>query len=158
MQSALHSQPNSAYSVPQTIGQKLVDLRGLISRFVVSQSLIILAIWFVTAFWAFGLLDYLPAKLGAAESPLAVRVVMLVLLIAVSVYLLFHFLWQRWRVRWSDSSLALLIENKHPEFQSSLVTTVQAAHPTAMVHTSLEEHPLRSGLLEPRGKYQSNPV
>ena len=148
MPSALHSQPNSVYSVPQTIGQKLVDLRGLISRFVVSQSLIILAIWFVTAFWTFGLLDYLPAKLGAAESPQAVRVVMLILLIAVSIYLLFHFLWQRWRVRWSDSSLALLIENKHLEFQSSLVTTVQAAHPTAMVNTSLEEHPLRSGLLE----------
>ena len=148
MQSALHSKPNSAYSVPQTIGQKLVDLRGLISRFVVSQSLIILAIWLVTSFWTFGLLDYLPAKLGAAESPQAVRVVMLVLLIAVSIYLLSHFLWRRWRVRWSDSSLALLIENKHPEFQSSLVTTVQAAQPTAMVNTSLDEHPLRSGLLE----------
>ena len=148
MQSVLRSKPKSAYSIPQTIDQKLVDLRGLVSRFIVSQSLIILAIWFVTAFWTFGLLDYLPAKLGAAESPRAVRVVMLLLLIAVSLYLLFRFLWQRWRVRWSDSSLALLIENKHPEFQSSLVTTVQAARPTAMVNTSIEEHPLRSGLLE----------
>ena len=148
MQSVLRSKPKSAYSIPQSIGQKLVDLRGLISRFVVSQSLIILAIWVVTAFWTFGLLDYLPAKLGSAESPQAVRVVMLFLLITVSLYLLFRFLWQRWRVRWSDSSLALLIENKHPEFQSSLVTTVQAARPTAMVNTSIEEHPLRSGLLE----------
>ena len=148
MQSVLRSKPKSAYSIPQTIDQKLADLRGLVSRFIVSQSLIILAIWFVTAFWTFGLLDYLPAKLGAAESPRAVRVVMLLLLIAVSLYLLFRFLWQRWRVRWSDSSLALLIENKHPEFQSSLVTTVQAARPTAMVNTSIEEHPLRSGLLE----------
>ena len=148
MQKVLRSKPKSAYSIPQTIDQKLVDLRGLVSRFIVSQSLIILAIWFVTAFWTFGLLDYLPAKLGAAESPRAVRVLMLLLLIAVSLYLLFRFLWQRWRVRWSDSSLALLIENKHPEFQSSLVTTVQAARPTAMVNTSIEEHPLRSGLLE----------
>ena len=148
MQSVLRSKPKSAYSIPLSIGQKLVDLRGLISRFVVSQSLIILAIWVVTAFWTFGLLDYLPAKLGSAESPQAVRVVMLFLLITVSLYLLFRFFWQRWRVRWSDSSLALLIENKHPEFQSSLVTTVQAARPTPMVNTSIEEHPLRSGLLE----------
>lgn len=148
MQTVFRSKPKSAYSIPQSIGQKLVDLRGLISRFVVSQSLIILAIWVVTAFWTFGLLDYLPAKLGSAESPQAVRVVMLFLLITVSLYLLFRFLWQRWRVRWSDSSLALLIENKHPEFQSSLVTTVQAARPTPMVNTAIEEHPLRSGLLE----------
>ncbi len=147
MQSVFQSKTNSAYSIPPSIGQKLVDLRGLISRFVVSQSLIILAIWFLAAFWTFGLLDYVPAKLGAAESPQAVRVVMLLLLGTVSLYLLYRFLWQRWKVRWSDSSLALLIENKHPEFQSALVTTVQAARPTAMVQTSIEEHPLRPGLL-----------
>ncbi len=147
MQSVFQSKTNSAYSIPPSIGQKLVDLRGLISRFVVSQSLIILAIWFLAAFWTFGLLDYIPAKLGAAESPQAVRLVMLFLLGTVSLYLLYRFLWQRWKVRWSDSSLALLIENKHPEFQSALVTTVQAARPTAMVQTSIEEHPLRPGLL-----------
>lgn len=147
MQSVFQSKTNSAYSIPPTIGQKLVDLRGLISRFVVSQSLIILAIWFLAAFWIFGLLDYIPAKLGAAESPQAVRLVMLFLLGTVSLYLLYRFLWQRWKVRWSDSSLALLIENKHPEFQSALVTTVQAARPTAMVQTPIEEHPLRPGLL-----------
>ncbi len=147
MQSAIHTKPKSAYSIPESIGQKLADLRGLISRFVVSQSLIILAIWFLAAFWTFGLLDYLPAKLGSAESPKVVRVVMLFLLVSISIYLVYRFLWQRWRVRWSDSSLALLIENKHPEFQSSLVTTVQAARPTAMVNPTFEEHPLRPGLL-----------
>jgi len=148
MQSVLPSKQKSAYSVPQSIGQKLVDLRGLISRFVVSQSLILLAIWLLAAFWTFGLLDYLPPKFGAAESPRAVRIVMLILLVSVSAYLIYRFLWHRWKVRWSDSSLALLIENRHPEFQSSLVTTVQAAHPTSIVDTSTEEHPQRSGLLE----------
>lgn len=148
MQSVLPSKQKSAYSVPQSIGQKLVDLRGLISRFVVSQSLIILAIWLLAAFWTFGLLDYLPPRFGAAESPRAVRIVMLILLVSVSVYLIYRFLWHRWKVRWSDSSLALLIENRHPEFQSSLVTTVQAANPTSMIDTSIEEHPQRSGFLE----------
>ena len=122
MQSVLHTKPKSTYSIPESVGQKLADLRGLISRFVVSQALIRLAIWFLAAFWTFGLLDYLPAKLGAAESPKVVRVVMLFLLVSVSAYLVYRFLWQRWKVRWSDSSLALLIENRHPEFQSSLVT------------------------------------
>lgn len=148
MQSVLNPQIKPTYSIPKSIGQKLIDLRGLISRFVVSQSLIILAIWFLTAFWTFGLLDYLPAKMGAAESPLAVRAVMLVLLVSVSLYLVYRLLWQRWKVRWSDSSLALLIENKHPEFQSSLVTTVQAARPSAMVDASIEEHPSRASLLD----------
>ncbi len=148
MQSVLPSKQKSAYSVPQSIGQKLVDLRGLISRFVVSQSLIILAIWLLAAFWTFGLLDYLPPKFGAAESPRAVRIVMLILLVSVSGYLIYRFLWHRWKVRWSDSSLALLIENRHPEFQSSLVTTVQAVNPTSMINTSIEEHPQRSGFLE----------
>ena len=156
MQSVLHTKPKSTYSIPESVGQKLADLRGLISRFVVSQALIRLAIWFLAAFWTFGLLDYLPAKLGAAESPKVVRVVMLFLLVSVSAYLVYQFLWQRWKVRWSDSSLALLIENRHPEFQSSLVTTVQAARPTAMVNASIEEHPLRSGLLELASEKASN--
>ena len=156
MQSVLHTKPKSTYSIPESVGQKLADLRGLISRFVVSQALIRLAIWFLAAFWTFGLLDYLPAKLGAAESPKLVRVVMLFLLVSVSAYLVYQFLWQRWKVQWSDSSLALLIENRHPEFQSSLVTTVQAARPTAMVNASIEEHPLRSGLLELASEKASN--
>lgn len=144
----MNPQSKPVYSIPITIGHKLADLRGLISRFVVSQSLILLAMWILVAFWTFGLLDYLPAKLGAAESPQSVRAVMLVLLLTVSFYLIYRFLWQRWKVRWSDSSLALLIENKHPEFQSSLVTTVQAARPSAMLDSSMEEHPSRSGLLD----------
>ncbi len=144
----MNPQSKPVYSIPSTIGHKLADLRGLISRFVVSQSLIILAMWVLAAFWTFGLLDYLPAKMGAAESPQSVRAVMLILLLSVSFYLIYRYLWQRWKVRWSDSSLALLIENKHPEFQSSLVTTVQAARPSPMVDSSIEEHPSRSGLLD----------
>ena len=146
MQSVLPTHQNSAYPIPIRIGQKLSDLRGLISRFVVSQALIMLAIWFVASFWTFGLIDYLPTKFGSAESPQIVRIVMLGLLAGISIYLLYRFLWQLWRVRWSDSSLALLIEKKYSEFQSSLVTTVQAASPSANV--SSDEHPARSGLLE----------
>jgi hypothetical protein len=148
MRSATQINRNAAYPIPTPISQKLSELRGLISRFVVSQALIMLAIWWVSAFWTFGLVDYLPTKFGAAESPQIVRVVMLVVLGCVSLYLLYRFLWQLWRVRWTDSSLALLIEKKHPEFRSSLVTTVQASQPSAIASQFLGEHPRRPGLLE----------
>lgn len=148
MQSVQNSNSKTVYAIPKPIGQKLAELRGLISRFVVSQSLIMVAIWLVAAFWVFGIIDYLPARLGAAESPHTVRVVMLVLVITVSLFLLYRFFWQLWRVRWTDSSLALLIENKHAEFQSALITTVQAAQPSTIVDLKMEEHPQRAGLLQ----------
>jgi hypothetical protein len=56
-------------------------------------------------------------------------------------------------VRWSDASLALAIEKQHPEFKSSLITTVQAAAsvtPGPGQSTNgidPTEHPLRPGVL-----------
>jgi hypothetical protein len=58
-------------------------------------------------------------------------------------------LWRLLAVHWRDSTLALLIERRYPAFQSSLVTTVQAAKP-AMLGTALEsdDHPGRSNALQ----------
>ncbi|MEQ1826751.1 MAG: hypothetical protein ABL921_12430 [Pirellula sp.] len=148
MQAVQIKNKNSNITVPSQIRDKLTELRGLITRFVVSQALIMLSIWLVIAFWAFGLMDYLPMQFGSAESPRIVRMIMLAVLIGISLYLLYRFLWQLWIVRWSDSSLALLIENKHPEFESSLVTTVQAANPSKSTVVTIEDHPRRSSLLE----------
>jgi hypothetical protein len=148
MQSVSSTKPKNVYPIPPAIGQKIAELRGLISRFVISQAMILVAIWLVAAFWIFGIIDYLPSRMGAAESPHAVRVVMLTLMILVALYVLYRYLWQLWRVRWSDSSLALLIENKHSEFQSALITTVQAAYPSPLTESWHHEHPQRSSLLE----------
>jgi hypothetical protein len=148
MQSMPQSQRNTVYPVPQAILEKLSQLRGLIARFVLSQALIAVALWLVAAFWGFGLCDYLPTQFGAAESPKMVRVVMLIVLATVALYILYRFLWQLWLVRWTDSSLALLIENKYQAFQSSLVTTVQASKTPAEVPYENKEHPQRAGLLE----------
>jgi hypothetical protein len=137
---------NGTYPIPVAIRTKLSELRQLISRFVVSQAFILFAIWFLIAFWFFGMLDYFPMQLGAAESPRVVRTLMLGTLIVVSIVLLYRFFWKLWSVRWSDSSLALLIEKKYPEFRSSLVTTVQAASPSKTARS--DDHPRRSGLLE----------
>lgn len=133
--------------MPSEIQKRLVELRSLIGRFVACQAFIVIGIWCVAAFWVFGVIDYLPARIGAAESPRAVRVVMMAIFVGVSLVLFYQLFMRRWMVRWSDSSLALLIEKCHPEFESALVTTVQAARPSGKLVAAEDEHPQRAGLL-----------
>lgn len=136
------------YPLPQTIRAKLAELRGLISRLIACQGWVALALWVLSAFWLFGLMDYAPARFGADESPRVVRVVMLAIMGGGVVAILYHFFWNRWLVRWSDASLALAVEKHYPEFKSALVTTVQAASP-AMRSADADEidHPIREGVL-----------
>ncbi len=139
------------YPLPASIRRKLSELRGLIGRLIACHGLVLLGIWLLVAFWIFGLLDYLPARFGADESPRVVRVIMLAILAAGTLALAYHYFWNRWLVRWSDASLALAIEQQHPEFQSALITTVQAASPRAIRQTNKAheafEHPMRPGVL-----------
>ncbi len=85
--------------------------------------------------------------LGAAESPRWIRVAMLGVLIAGALYILYQQIWKRWLVRWSDDSIALLIERKYPSFESALITTVQGSHRRSD-RSQHEDHPSRAGLLE----------
>lgn len=88
-----------------------------------------------------------------------VRIVMLGIMIGAVVVILYRYLWQLWRVRWTDSTLALLIENQYADFKSSLITTVQAASPAASLRSLdqdsgqpseriADDHPQRASLLE----------
>jgi hypothetical protein len=138
---------NSLYPIPETIREKLQELRGLISRLIACQGWVALGIWILAAFWFFGLIDYLPTRFGADESPRLVRMIMLTILAAGSLALIYHFFWNRWLVRWSDDSLALAIEKHDPEFQSSLITTVQAASARSDDSADPFQHPLRPGVL-----------
>lgn len=148
MQIASSNPKESRYPIPKPISEKLSQLRGLIGRFVVSQALLTTAIWIVLAFWFFGLCDYLPTKFGAAESPSFVRIVMLGIMVAMMAIILYRYLWQLWLVRWTDSTLALLIEKQYSVFESSLITTVQAAKPSSILKDADAEHPQRASLLE----------
>lgn len=143
--------PTSRFPLPEPIREKLADLRSLISRLIACQGIVVLASWLMLAFWAFGVLDYLPARFGADESPRIVRIVMLVVLVLGTLAILHHYFWNRWLVYWSDSTLALAIEKQHPEFKSTLVTTVQAAGPATLPASDNElaiEHPVRPGMIE----------
>lgn len=139
------------WKLPTPIRQKLSELRGLISRVIATQGIAVLSIWLLGSFIAFGLIDYLPTRFGSDESPRFVRMIMLLIIAAGAIGILYHYFWNRWLVPWSDSALALAIERRHPEFQSTLVTTVQAASPTAKLsagEVDSIDHPNRPGMIE----------
>jgi hypothetical protein len=141
----------STLKLPTPIRHKLSELRSLISRVIATQGIAVLLIWLLGSFIAFGLIDYLPTRFGADESPRIVRLIMLVIIAAGTIGILYHYFWNRWLVRWSDSALALAIERRYPEFQSTLVTTVQAAGPSARLKSKdldAIEHPNRPGMIE----------
>jgi len=141
----------STLKLPTPIRHKLSELRSLISRVIATQGIAVLLIWLLGSFIAFGLIDYLPTRFGADESPRIVRVIMLMIIAAGTIGILYHYFWNRWLVRWSDSALALAIERRYPEFQSTLVTTVQAANPSARLKSKdldAIEHPNRPGMIE----------
>lgn len=150
---------SSQQPLPLPIRQKLGELRSLISRLIATEGAVALASWLIGSFLLFGLIDYLPTRFGANESPKFVRIAMLVIIATGSLWILAHFFWNRWLVRWSDASLALAIEKQHPEFQSTLITTVQANQPTYPTKKKRTkdlndkdlvdiEHPNRPGMLE----------
>ncbi len=141
----------STLKLPTPIRHKLSELRGLISRVIATQGIAVLLIWLLGSFIAFGLIDYLPTRFGADESPRIVRLFMLLIIAVGTLGILYHYFWNRWLVRWSDSALALAIERRYPEFQSTLVTTVQAANPSAKLRSKdldAIEHPNRPGMIE----------
>jgi hypothetical protein len=141
----------STWKLPTPIRHKLSELRGLISRVIATQGLVVLVTWLLGSFFVFGLIDYLPTRFGSDESPRIVRVIMLMIIAAGAAWILHHFFWNRWLVSWSDSALALAIERRYPEFQSTLVTAVQAASPTAKFQAKdldAIEHPNRPGMIE----------
>ncbi|MFM8570274.1 MAG: hypothetical protein ACKOAU_01620 [Pirellula sp.] len=141
----------STWKLPTPIRHKLSELRGLISRVIATQGIAVLVIWLLGSFIAFGLIDYLPTRFGSDESPRFVRVIMLGIIAAGSIGILYHYFWNRWLVHWSDSSLALAIERRHPDFQSTLITAVQAANPSTHLRSEgVEsiEHPNRPGMIE----------
>jgi hypothetical protein len=141
-----NSRRSNPQSLPEPIRQTINQTRTILGRYVLSQAVILILVWAILVFWVFGWVDYLPAWLGASESPRWVRACMLIGLVSGVLYLLYQHVWKRWLVRWSDHAIALLIERKYPRFESSLVTTVQSAQPTVPMSSDFV-HPSRDGLL-----------
>ena len=81
----------------------------------------------ISAFWVVAAIDYLPVKSGFDELPRLGRILLLVAAGIGVVWLLGRYCLQRLVTPLKDRSLALLIERHYPQFNESLVTTVEMA-------------------------------
>ena len=128
---------SSTPEVPTIIRETLDRLRKMIHRYVLMQAAVLIAICGVSVFWVTGFIDYFPVLMGSSESPQWARLIMLLGLGGSMAFIGYQIGLRKWTVHWRDSSLALLLERKFPQFRHSLITTVQAGHAQS-VETPIE--------------------
>ncbi|MBX3422713.1 MAG: hypothetical protein KF752_14255 [Pirellulaceae bacterium] len=114
--------------LPAAIQSRLAETRGLLRTYLCWQWLLMVVMWLLLVFWIGAAIDYLPVRVGASESPTAVRIALLGLMVAGAVWLSARWLLPRWLTRVDDASLALLVERQHPELNNTLITAVQLSH------------------------------
>ncbi len=117
---------SSTPEIPTIIRETLDRLRRMITRYVWMQALFLTAICGLSMFWMAGFIDYFPVVMGANESPKWARLTMLIAIVGSMTFILYRLGLNKWTVRWRDSSLALLLERRFPQFRHALITTVQA--------------------------------
>ncbi len=102
-------------------------IKRRIRTLVVLEGVALAIIWLVAMFWIGLAIDYLPVKFGQNELSRPARIGLLCVTGSVTAWLIFHFVFRRVCASLKDTSIALLIERKYPEFNESLVTTVERA-------------------------------
>ncbi|MCA9157321.1 MAG: hypothetical protein KDA72_03285 [Planctomycetales bacterium] len=148
-------QPSSDnFRLSSAILSRLDELRRLLRRYVTAQGLLLIVLWLLIAFWLGGLIDYLPVTVGSSESPRALRIGLLAVMLAGSLWIAWKWIVVRLWVRLENKSLALLLERNYPQLNNELITAVElsgqsssdVANPTAYsamlvrVHDSATEH------------------
>ena len=106
------------------IAAMLGRLRSRIRVFVFLEGLAIAVAWLLITFWASLAVDYLPVMFGFPELSQISRCVILVCVSLLIAWLLYRFVLRRVFVRLKNESLAILIERRYPQFNDSLLTTV----------------------------------
>lgn len=133
-------QPSSDdFRLSSAILSRLDELRRLLRRYVTAHGLLLIALWLLIAFWLGGLIDYLPVTVGSSESPRALRIGLLVVMLAGSLWIAWKWIVVRLWVRLENKSLALLLERSYPQLNNELITAVElssqsssdVANPTA---------------------------
>lgn len=107
----------------------LESLRQRIRRYVVWDSLLAIAVVFLSAFWIGWMVDYLPVLVGGSEMPRSARGALLAIVLTIVVVLVARMLVARLRRPLPDDSLALLVERQHPQLSGRLITAVQLTQP-----------------------------
>ena len=116
----------------QSAAPEVASVLGRIKRrirtLVVVEGLAVALIWLVVMFWISLALDYLPVRFGLDELSRTSRIVLLVVTGAAVAWLIWHLILKRAFASLKDTSIALLVERKYPEFNESLLTTVERVH------------------------------
>jgi hypothetical protein len=103
----------------------LSAVRWRIRWLVLLEGVALAFICFVVLFWIALAADYLPVKFGFQELTKTARTVILVISSIVLLAIFYQTILRRIFVALHDRSLSLLIEQKHPQFAESLITTVE---------------------------------
>jgi hypothetical protein len=115
--------------LPVAVQEKLREVRGGIRRYVWLEGFAAVTIALVAAFWLGLLLDWL------LEPPPGVRIAGMIVVAAVVLWVTYRYLLRRVFVRWSDASLALLMERRFPELGEHMLTAVDMAAPETDAET-----------------------
>lgn len=122
--------PAEKKTIDPRIQSLLGGLRWRIRVYVWLEGICLACIWLGITFWAGLALDYLPVLAGASEMPRAARAVILLAIVVVLAYILYHWVLRRTFVRLADRSMAVLLERRYRGFHDSLVTSVEMTeHP-----------------------------
>jgi hypothetical protein len=113
------------YPLPHMIKLKLDEVRQLLRAYLSKKCFYLLICWLLLVFWIGAALDYLPVRLGSDETPKPVRIALLGVMAAGSLWLIVGWLMPRLLRPISDASLALLIERQRPDLNNRLITAVQ---------------------------------
>ncbi len=124
--------PNK-FPLPYAITQKLSEARQVLRSYLTRKWVAMTICWLLIVYWLGAAIDYLPARIGSDETPKSVRIAFLCIMAAGSLWLLVGWLLPRLLRRIDNSSLALLIERKHPELANRLITAVQVNQSTTDV-------------------------
>ena len=103
----------------------LNSVRRLVRRYVVIDSLLLVAAVVLGWFWLGFVLDYTPVRLGGTEMPAAARWILLAIVVGCVIYVLGRHLLGRLVRSLPDDSLALLLERHHPGLGGRLITAVE---------------------------------
>lgn len=119
-------QPSSEnFRLSSAILSRLDELRRLLRRYVTAQGLLLIALWLLISFWLGGLIDYLPVTVGSSESPRALRIGLLAVMLVGSLWIAWNWIVDRLWVRLENKSLALLLERRYPQLNNELITAVE---------------------------------
>ncbi|MCC9604449.1 hypothetical protein LOC68_27985 [Blastopirellula sp. JC732] len=134
--------PKPKPEVPADLRELLSSLRRRIRLYVFLEGLALLIVWLAVTYWIGLAVDYLPVTFGASEMPRGARIVCLVAIYGVSAYIFYRWILVRLLTRMSDTSMAILIERRYPEFHESLLTAIESP-----VEEELTDVAFREGMI-----------